>query len=213
VRVPIEPGATYVFDKAYVDYNWWHDIHTQGAYFVTRFKRNAALRVKTDREVPPEAASIVLKDQIVQFAHRRQGGGRHNRYEGELRRVEVAREGDTPLVFATNDLESTASEIAQLYKDRWQVELFFKWIKQHLNIKRLCGRSENAVRIQVLTALISYLLLTLYKQAHGVKKSLWDLLAELRSTLFQRPSVEAAQYQRRRLQQHEFNARQPGLFS
>ena len=213
VRVPIEPGATYVFDKAYCDFNWWHEIDKRGAYFVTRFKRNVALRVKQDREVPPEAAACVLKDQIVQFAHLNPGGGRRNRYAGELRRVEVAREGDTPLVFATNDLESPASEIARLYKDRWQVELFFKWIKQHLNIKRFCGRSENAVRIQVLTALISYLLLTLYRQAHGVTKSLWDLLSELRATLFQRPSVEAAQYRRRRQQLHELQSRQAGLFA
>jgi len=213
VRVPIERGATYVFDKGYCDFNWWHEIDKRGAYFVTRFKRNVALRIQEDRAVPPEAAASVLKDQLVRFAHKNPGGGRRNRYEGVLRRVEVAREGKAPLVFATNDLESPASEIARRYKDRWQVELFFKWIKQHLNIKRFCGRSENAVRIQVLTALISYLLLTLYRQAHGVTKSLWDLLAQLRSTLFQRPSAEAAQYHRRRQQLHEFNSRQSGLFA
>ena len=213
VRVPIEPGATYVFDKAYCDFNWWHDISTRGAYFVTRFKRNVALRVRHDREVPPVAAATVVKDQLVQFTHKSPGGGRRNRYQEVLRRVEVAREGKAPLVLATNDLDSPASEIARLYKDRWQVELFFKWIKQHLNIKRFCGRSENAVRIQILTALISYLLLTLYRQAHGITKSLWDCLAELRATLFQRPSIEAAQYRRRRQQLHEFNSRQAGLFS
>ena len=93
------------------------------------------------------------------------------------------------------------------------MELFFKWIKQHLNIKRFCGRSENAVRIQVLTALLSYLLLALYKQTCGVKKSLWDLLAELRSTLFQRPSLEAERYRRRREHLHETAMRQSRLFA
>jgi IS4 transposase len=111
-------------------------------------------------------------------------------------------EKDTPLVLATNDLDSAAFEIAQRYKERWGIELFFKWIKQHLKIKKFLGRSENAVRIQVLTALISYLLVALYKQRHSLKISLWDCLVLIRATLFQRPEIEASRYrQRRRLQQ------------
>ncbi|MTV42050.1 transposase, partial [Duganella radicis] len=81
------------------------------------------------------------------------GGRRRNHYDKQLRRVTVARPGAAPLVFATNDLQSTALEISQRYKERWGIELFFKWLKQHLKIKRFLGRSENAVRIQVLTAL------------------------------------------------------------
>jgi IS4 transposase len=212
VRLEIERGATYVFDKGYCDYNWWHSIDTRGARFVTRFKRNAALTVHQERVVPQAAQGSVLRDQVVRFTHKHPRGGRRNAYDGTLRRVEIARENDTPLVLASNDLTTPASEIARLYKERWQVELFFKWIKQHLNIKRFLGESENAVRIQILTALITYLLLVMYKQAHRTTKSLWALLGELRVTLFQRPGVEAATYYRRRRRLTEFAARQPGLF-
>jgi IS4 transposase len=212
VRLAIEPAATYVFDKGYCDYNWWEHIDAQGAHFVTRFKRNAAVTLVQERRVPEAERGVVLSDQIVRFKYKSQGRGRRNRYERALRRLEVAREGDTPLVLATNDVHSPALQIARRYKDRWQVELFFKWIKQHLNIKRFLGQSENAVRIQILTALITYLLLVLYKQANGRTASLWTVLAELRATLFQRPAVEAQVYHRRRRRLAEFTALQPGLF-
>lgn len=213
VRLDIQPHGTYVFDKGYCDYNWWQHIDAQGARFVTRFKRNAAVTLVHECVVPEAARGVVLSDQIVRFKYKSQGGGRRNRYQRTLRRVEVAREGDTPLVLATNDLHSPALEIARLYKDRWQVELFFKWIKQHLNIKRFLGESENAVRIQILTALITYLLLVLYRQANALTASLWNVLAELRATLFQRPGIEATTYRRRRTRLAEFAAVQPGLFS
>lgn len=213
VRLHIEPGALYVFDKGYCDYNWWHCIDAAQARFVTRFKRNAALTVVHEREIACAAQGEgVLRDQTVRFTHKAQGGGRRNRYERILRRVEIAREGHPPLVLATNDLHSSAQQIAQTYKDRWQVELFFKWIKQHLNIKRFLGDSENAVKIQILTALITYLLLALYKQLHRSRDSLWTLLAELRSTLFQRPALEAQAYHRRRRHAAALAAIQPGLF-
>jgi IS4 transposase len=216
VRLPIESGAVYVFDKAYCDYTWWHGIDCQGARFVTRFKRNAALLVVQERTIvpsPPEMAHIILKDEIVRFSHKHPGAKRRNPYNQQLRRVTVAREANTPLVLATNDLDAPAAQIAQLYKERWQVELFFKWIKQHLRIKRFFGQTENAVRIQILTALITHLLRTLYKQTHHIAASLWNLLGELRATLFQRPSLEAQRYHQRRQRLHEFNAVQPGLFS
>jgi putative transposase len=212
VRLQIEPGALYVFDKGYCDYNWWQHIDARGARFVTRFKRNAALTSVRERAVPKEAQDSVLRDQLVRFSSKYPGGGRRNRYDQPLRRLEIARDNDTPLVLATNDLDSPAADIAQHYKDRWQVELFFKWIKQHLNIKRFLGDSENAVKIQILTALIAYLLLVLHRQAHGLGASLWSLLGELRATLFQRPGVEVAAYHRRRRRLSEFAALQPGLF-
>jgi hypothetical protein len=214
VNLPIEADATYVFDKGYCDYNWWASIDTQGARFVTRFKYNAALRVEQSQPIAAEDSETILEDQIVRFAYRHQGGGRRNDYEKPLRRIVVARPGkERPLVLATNDLGTSASVIARHYKDRWQIELFFKWIKQHLNIKRFLGRSENAVRIQILTALISYLLLAIYRKTHGFTGSLWSLLGELRATLFQRPTLEAARYRKRREQQQTFTALQPGLFA
>lgn len=200
--VPLVRGALYVFDKGYCDYAWWNVINQAGASFVTRFKRNAGLRIIEEKNISAEAAGIVLSDEIVQLKHKRPGG-RDNPYAESLRRISIARPGkDTPLVLATNDLDSAALEIAQRYKERWGIELFFKWIKQHLKIKKFFGRSENAVRIQVLTALISYLLVALYRQRHSLKISLWDCLVLVRATLFQRPEIEASRYrQRRRLQQ------------
>ena len=106
---------------------------------------------------------------------------------------------------ATNDLASPALEIAQRYKERWGIELFFKWIKQHLKIKKFLGRSENAVRIQILTALISYLLLALYKHRHSMTGSLWDCLAVVRATLFQRRATENY-YKKKRQRQLEIAA-------
>lgn len=214
VKLPIESGATYVFDKGYCDYNWWASIDAQGARFVTRFKYNAALRVEASRPVAAEDSDTILEDQIVRFAYRHQGGGRRNGYEKALRRIVVARpDKERPLVLATNDVDTPAAAIAQHYKDRWQIELFFKWIKQHLKIQRFLGRSENAVRIQILCALISYLLLALYKKSHGFTGSLWTLLGELRATLFQRPTLEAERYRKRREQHQSFAALQHGLFA
>jgi hypothetical protein len=213
VKLPIEADATYVFDKGYCDYNWWATIDAQGAHFVTRFKYNAALRVEKSQPIAAEDSETILEDQIVRFAYRHQGGGRRNGYEKPLRRIVVARpDQERPLVLATNDLDAPASVIARYYKDRWQIELFFKWIKQHLNIKRFLGRSENAVRIQILTALISYLLLAIYKKAHGFTGSLWTLLGELRATLFQRPTLEAERYRKRRERHQAFTQLQPALF-
>jgi IS4 transposase len=199
VKLPLQPGACYVFDKGYCDYNWWANLDQAGACFVTRFKRNAALRVEQVREIPAAATGRVLADEIVRFRHRNPGGRRRNGYTQPLRRITVLRPDQAqPLVLATNDLASDAFAIAEHYRARWQIELYFKWIKQHLRIRQFLGRSENAVRIQVLTALIAYLLLFLFRQRHGRTCSLWMLLGELRATLFQRPAIDALLYRRRR---------------
>ncbi|MDE2366725.1 MAG: IS4 family transposase [Betaproteobacteria bacterium] len=212
--VPLHKDALYVFDKGYCDYNWWHRIDAAGAQFVTRFKRNAGLRVEQELPIPAEAATCVLQDRIVRFRNKRPRGGCVNLYDKPLRYISIARcDKPTPLVLATNDLYSPALEIARRYRDRWQIELFFKWIKQHLKIKQFLGCSENAVRIQILTALISYLLVVLYKQAHHLKKSLWECLCLIRATLFQRPDIEISMYRRRRSQLEQLAQAQRGLFS
>jgi IS4 transposase len=209
----IEPGVIYVFDKAYCDYAWWWKLTQSGARFVTRFKRNARLRVERERAIARNAQGIILKDELVSLSNKNPGGGRTNAYAGALRRIEVAREGKPSLVLATNDLKSCALRIAERYKARWQIELFFKWIKQHLNIKRFLGRTENAVRIQILTALITYLLVRLYAQAHRIKTSLWLLLSELRATLFQRPATELHRHRRWREQRSLHKLNQWPLFT
>lgn len=209
-KLAIEPGATYVFDRGYVHYNWWHGIEQQGARFVSRFRRDAALRF--ERELPlSEDAPHILRDSVVAFALRTPRGGHRNLYSAPLRRIEVAREDAAPLVLATNDLSSPAEQIAELYKRRWQIELFFKWIKQHLQIRHFLGESENAVRIQLLTALIAYMLVLLLKQATAAAPSLWMLLAQLRHSLFQRPHTEESWWRRRRRQLEYIAAVQPSL--
>ena len=202
-HLAIEAGATYVFDKGYCDYNWWHAIDQQDATFITRFKKNASLIKVNDRPVPAEQRDIILEDSEVRFKNKHPGGGRINHYQETLRRIVVHRpDKDKPLILATNDLEQTAEEIAELYKRRWGIELFFKWIKQNLKIKRFLGRSDNAVRIQLLTALIAYLLIDMYRRQQGITTSLHLLVAELSVTLFQRPQIEtyvSQRYHRRRM--------------
>lgn len=211
--LPIEPDAIYVFDKGYCDYNWWWRIHQSKARFVTRFKYNAKLEVVKDRAIAKSAAEIILKDQIVRLANKSPGAGRKIPYELPLRRIEVARENKRPLVLATNDLKSSAVSIAERYRARWQIELFFKWIKQHLRIKSFLGKSEKAVRIQILTALIAYLLVVLHAKQHAQKTSLWIVFSELRSTLFQRPDIELHRHRRWREQKSRFYSQQTALFA
>jgi putative transposase len=209
----LEPGAIYVFDKGYCDYSWWWRIHCSKARFVTRFKRNAKLQVLEDRRIAQDARGIILKDQRVCLANKHPGAGRKIPYQLPLRRIEVLRENKPPLVLATNDLKSSAKRIAERYRARWQIELFFKWIKQHLRIKRFLGRSEKAVRIQILTALIAYLLVALYAKQRRLKQSLWLVLSELRATLFQRPDVELHRQRRWRTQTSQFHTLQGALFA
>jgi putative transposase len=210
-KIAIEPGATYVFDKGYCNYNWWHSIDQKGARWVTRWRRDAALNVVSEQAVDPDQSEI-LRDSIVAFALRTPRGGHRNSYSGPVRRIEVARPDAAPLVLATNDLVSAPQDIALLYKQRWQIELFFKWIKQHLQIGRFLGSNENAVRIQLLTALIAYMLVLILKKATQFKGSLWMLLAQLRGCLFQRPQTERTYWRRRQAQQARIATIQKPLF-
>lgn len=213
--VPIQANALYVFDKGYTDYNWWKKIDDAKAWFVTRFKYNASVNVVKELEVPEAALGVVLKDELVTFKHRNPGGGRINLYHGKtLRRITVARpDKDRPLILATNDLTRSALEIAQQYKERWGIELFFKWVKQHLKIKQFLGRSENAVRIQVLTALISYLLVLLSHQKSGKVCTLWHYFCQVGASLFQRPKVEESSSRRRKENAQFIAEHQRSLFA
>jgi IS4 transposase len=212
-ELTLERGVIYVFDKAYCNYSWWWRIEQSGAKFVTRFKCNTRLEVLSERAIARSARGVILKDQLVRLSNKNPGAGRRNPYSKALRRIEVAREDKTPLVLATNDLKSSAIHIAQRYKARWQIELFFKWIKQHLRIKGLLGRSENAVRAQLLSALIAYLLCLLDAKQKKVKTTLWLHMSELRATLFQRPQTEWARHRRWREQKTHFERHQAGLFA
>jgi putative transposase len=133
------------------------------------------------------------------------------RQRGPIRRIQIARADDAPLWLLTNDLHSPAAQIAQLYKQRWQIELFFKWIKQHLQVKRFLGRSQNAVRIQLLVALIVYLLVLLYKRQHRPQTSLWHVVAELRHGLMLPMQQTLSAWHKRRQLEAFVRATQPQL--
>jgi IS4 transposase len=162
-QVPIERGTTYVFDRAYCHYAWWTAIHQAGAYFVTRHKALCRLRVLRERPIPEAKGDgfTILNDRDIERATRT-----GPRYDLPLRMIRLRRRGGKTLTLLTNDLERSPVEIADLYKDRWQIELLFRWIKQHLNIRSFLGTSENAVRLQVLAAMIAFLLLRIAARLH-----------------------------------------------
>jgi hypothetical protein len=163
--MPIEPGATYVFDLGYYDYRWWAELDAAGCRIVTRFKKNTPLHLLEELRV--KTGGPILSDRIG-FLPQRQKYNRRNPFPNAVREVRVELETGKVLRILSNDLDAGAEEIAALYKRRWAIELFFRWIKQTLKIRRFIGTSENAVRIQIATALIAYLLLRL---AHGAQKS------------------------------------------
>jgi len=184
--VPLEPGATYVFDKGYTDYRWWAEIIAAGAVFVTRRKRNAHCRLVAEQTATGEG---ILTDRLISIGHRQARGGapRNPLYEVSLREIVVARpDHDQPLYLLTNDQQRPAVEIAQRYKERWDIELLFKWLKQNLKIRSFLGRSENAVRIQIYVALIAFMLLRIlhHTAARAFKASTALLLAQLKVSLF-----------------------------
>lgn len=154
--MPIEAGATYVFDLGYYDYAWWAELDAKGCRLVTRLKRNTPLTISETRAVP--RGGNVLADRIG-YLPARQAKNRKNPFQKKAREVQVTIETGKVLRILTNDLDAPAQTIADLYKRRWAIELFFRWVKQTLKITRFLGTSENAIRIQIAVALITFLLL------------------------------------------------------
>jgi hypothetical protein len=166
--MPIEAGATYVFDKGYYDYGFWARLHQQGCRFVTRLKRHAAVRHCEERK--PLGDSILF-DRVVRLSERLPSQ-RRNPLTDPVRLIGVKIDTGREITLLTNDLTAPAIEIAGLYKARWQVELFFKWIKQNLKIAHFFGTSRNAVTIQIIAALITYLLLRIVQLRHRAQLGL-----------------------------------------
>ena len=194
--------------SGYCDYNWWHQIDQEGAFFVTRLKRNASIRVLKSRSTEGD----ILSDEVIEFKNKWPGGGRKNNYVKPLRRIVVHREDHVdPLVLVTNLMGVPVEEVAALYKQRWAIVLWFKWVKQNLKIKKFLGQSENAVKIQILVALITYLIADLYRQLCGSRRGFYLWLAELKSTLFQRPRLEFEVLKRRRKWKSDFQIHQAQL--
>ncbi len=185
--MPIQPGATYVFDLGYYDYSWWAKLDTAGCRIVTRLKINTKLSVVAEGAVAK--GSNILSDRIGHLPQR-MARNRSNPFHNPVREVRVRIATGKVLRILTNDLDAPAQQIANLYKRRWQIELFFRWVKQTLKIKHFLGRSENAVRIQIAVALIAFLLLRL---AHAAQRNVHSLLGFarlVRANLLHRRPIE-----------------------
>jgi putative transposase len=164
-EVAIEAGTTSVFDKGYCRFAWWQKINDCGALFVTRPKLRMRLRAVNHRAVAQRAGvgfSILADDEVKLVSKG------DSRLPMPLRRIKVRREQGGTITLLTNDLARSAIEIAALYKSRWQIELLFRWIKQHLDIRKFLGTTDNAIRLQILAAMIAYLLLRIAARANRI---------------------------------------------
>jgi Transposase DDE domain/Domain of unknown function (DUF4372) len=176
-KLPLEPGTIVVFDRGYTDYKWFASLTKQGVYFVTRQRCNGHYTVEKELAVPKQGN--ILTDQIVMLGHRSYRTG------VAVRRV-VVRDPETgeEFEFLTNQLKFAASTIAKIYRDRWQIETFFRALKQSLRVKTFVGTSANALKTQIWTALIAMLILKYLKLKSTFDWSLSNLVALLRQQLF-----------------------------
>jgi len=185
--MPIEAGATYVFDLGYYDYAWWARLDAAGCRIVTRFKKNTPLTVTAERDVPEGGG--ILSDRVG-LLPARQAKSRRNPFPHPVREVRVKTDTGKVLRILSNDLDAPAQEIAGLYKRRWAIELFFRWIKQTLKIRHFLGRSENAVRIQLAVALIAFLLLRLAQANQKAINSPLAFARLVRANLMHRKRID-----------------------
>jgi len=182
----LEKGSIVVFDRGYIDFAWWKELDEKGLFFVSRAKKNQKQFVLGQHQTVLEPN--IIKDEIVMIDEY----FGHKKYPSQLRRVTCwNEEKQTAYVYLTNNFELKASQIALIYKQRWQIELFFKWIKQNLKIKSFLGTSQNAVLTQIWIAMIYYLLLAYIKFQTKLKKSLLDFTRLIRdSLLFRRDLID-----------------------
>ena len=183
----LEAGAIYVMDRGYVDFARLHRLHLAGAFFVTRAKSN--LKAHRVYSSPTDRSTGILCDQTIAL----DGFYSKRDYPTHLRRVRFNDpETGKTLVFLTNQMTLPAATICALYKSRWQVELFFKWIKQHLRIKQFFGTSENAVKTQIWIAVSVYVLVAIVRKKLNLDVSLYTLLQVLSLTLFEKMPLQQA---------------------
>jgi IS4 transposase len=184
--MPIEPGATYVYDLGYYDYGWWARLDEAGCRFVTRLKKNTPFNVVAENRV--SKSGNIVGDRIGHLPARL-ANSRKNPLQVPVREIRVTIENGKQLRIVTNDLDAPAEEIAELYKQRWQIELFFRWVKQTLRIRHFVGVSENAVRIQIAIALIAFLLLRMAQLAQKAVHSPLEFARLVRTNLMHRRPI------------------------
>ena len=175
--VSYEHGAFYIMDRGYVDFGRLYTIHTAGAFFVTRAKVNT----RFNRRYSRTTEDTITCDQV--------GTLENKKYPDTLRRIKYTDDLGHTYVFLTNNMTVSAESIALLYRNRWQIELFFKWIKQHLKIKRFWGHSENAVKLQICVALATYLTVAILKKKLHLKQNLYEILQILSVSLFDKSGL------------------------
>lgn len=183
--ITFEANSFYIMDRGYVDYKRLYKIHLSGAFFVTRAKDNMSYRRLYSH--PKDKNNGVLYDQTIMLNNHYASKD----YPERIRRVKFKdEETGKVLVFLTNNFHLKATEIAQLYKHRWKIELFFKWIKQHLKIKSFWGQSENAVKTQVWIAISIYVLVAIAKKKFMLKQSLYEILQIISISIFEKMPIK-----------------------
>jgi hypothetical protein len=206
--LPLEAGAFYVMDRGYLDFARLYKMHQGGAFFVTRAKRGMdARRVYSQ---PTDRSTGVICDQAIAL----NGFYAARHYPEHLRRIRFKDpETGKTLVFLTNNTALPALTIAALYKNRWKVELFFKWIKQHLRIKKFLGTSENAVKTQIWCAVCTYVLIAIVKKKLQLDASLYTLLQILSVSVFEKTQLSCALQPDLEIQEMSLDANQLNLFT
>jgi len=180
-----EPGCFIVMDRGYIDFPRLYRLHQALAYFVVRSKSDLHFRRRCSH--PIDASTGVRSDQTIRLIGKYTSG----KFPALLRRVSFyAKDIDQRFVFLTNNFQIPSPTVAAIYRQRWQVELFFKWIKQHLRIKRFYGTSPNAVKIQIWTAMATYALIAIAKKQLGLNQSLYTILQILSTALFDKTPVQ-----------------------
>jgi IS4 transposase len=179
--VSIPRGSFLVFDRGYLDFKWWNTLHAHGIFFVTRPKKPTLFVVSGQQA---DSGGHILADERGWI-----GNVVHARYPREVRRVRYLNEDGETYEYVTNNFELSGEEIALIYKERWRIELFFKWIKQNLKIKSFLGTSPNAVLSQIWVAMIYYLILSYVKFQTKFDRSLLELSRMVKETLFTRRTI------------------------
>ncbi len=203
-----EPAAIYIMDRAYLDFERLFTLHDSGAFFVTRAKANSDLR--RIYSAPSDRAQGIICDQTVALS----GFYSQKRYPHHLRRIRFKDpETGKTLIFLTNLFGPPPTTICELYKARWQVELFFKWIKQHLRIKKFYGTSENAVKVQIWTAVSVYVLVAIIKKRLNLDASLYTLLQVFSVTLFEKITLNKDLFDTNHILEDDMVSNQLNLFN
>jgi IS4 transposase len=184
-NIPVAPGAYYVMDRGYLDFIRLYRLRQAGGFFVVRNKHHIKYRVTASR--PVDKSTGLRCDQTIRLI----SNWSAKSYPESLRRIRVYdAEHQVTLILLTNQFDLPAGVIAELYRKRWQVELFFKWIKQHLRIRSFYGRSENAVRCQIWSTLCAYLLVAIVRKRLNIQKSLNEILQIVSVSIFEQVPLE-----------------------